>query len=106
MRLYRSYNTYPFIGGNGYLNGAQATKMIGYHLKCMLFLLHRRRYDPGFMLRGDDWQPSGFLAKEIPVRRMANGQEYSTQRAHENLRKSFLNYVRGNGTIEGIPLGD
>jgi hypothetical protein len=105
-RLYRSYNTHRFIGTNGYLDGAQATKMIGYYLKCMLFLLHRRRYDPGFMLRGDDWQPSGFLAKEIPVRRMANGQEYSTQRAHENLRKSFLNYVRGNGTIEGIPLGD
>ena len=106
MRLYRSYNTYPFIGRNGYLNGAQATKMIGYHLKCMLFLLHRRRYDPSFLLRGEDWQPSGFLASEIPVRRMPNGQEYSTQRAHENLRVSFLNYVRGHGTIDGIPLRD
>lgn len=106
MRLYRSYNTYPFIGRNGYLNGAQATKMIGYHLKCMLFLLHRRRADPSFMQRSEAWQPSGFLASEIPVRRMPSGQEYSTQRAHENLRVSFLNYVRGHGTIEGIPLGD
>ena len=107
MRIYRSYNTYQFLGYDGYLQrGGQATKMIGYFLKCMLFLLHRRRFDSGFLYRSEDWQPSGFLSQSIPVRRYASGQEYPTQRAHERLRVSFLNYVRGHGTIDGIPIGD
>lgn len=106
MHIYREYNTYSFIGKDGYLKSAQATKLIGYYLKCMLFLLHRRRYDPGFLLRSADWQPHGFLSQTIPVRRLPSGQEYPAQRAHEQLRVSFLNYVRGHGTIDGIPLGD
>lgn len=107
MRIYKVYNTTSFIGHDGFLHrGGNATRLIGYLLKCMLFLLHRRRYDPSFMLRSESWQPSGFLARTIPVRRYANGLEYSSQRAHEQLRESFLNYVRGHGTIEGIPMGD
>jgi hypothetical protein len=107
MRLYRSYNTYPFLGSDGYLQrGGQATRFLGYLLKCMLFLLHRRRYDPSFLQRSEDWRPNGFLSAPIPVRRYASGQEYPAQRAHEQLRVSFLNYVRGHGTIDGIPLGD
>lgn len=106
MRIYRKYNTEHFIGPDGYLAGAQATKIVGYCLKCMLFLLHRRRFDPQFLYRDENWKPSGFLACSIPVRCFANGKEYPAQRAHEQLRVSFINYVRGHGTIEGIPLGD
>jgi len=107
MRLYRTYNTYSFLGSDGYLQrGGQATRLLGYLLKCMLFLLHRRRYDPVFLQRSEDWKPSGFLSNPVPVRRYASGQEYPAQRAHEQLRISFLNYVRGRGTIDGIPLGD
>ena len=98
-RTYYNYNSYPFLNRLGGFTGTQAVKMAGYYLKTMLFLLHRRRYDPNFMLRSEGWQPSGFLAERLPTRTQ-------TQEGHEKTRVSFLNYVRGHGTIEGIPLGD
>ncbi len=99
MRVYRQYNQYPFLDRYGRYKGTQEVKMAGYFIKCMLFLLHRRRYDPSFLMRSEDWEPNGFLAEQLPTRTL-------TQEGHEKTRVSFLNYVRGHGTIEGIPLGD
>lgn len=108
-RVYHKYCTENLIDERGYISRVgrgQATKMVGYYLKCMLFLLHRRRFDSQFLHRDQDWLPKGILAVEIRPRRLPNGMEYPSQRAHADLRNSFLNYIRGNGTIEGIPLGD
>lgn len=99
MAIYKRYNRYPFLNSRGEYVSTQAVKMAGYFIKCMMFLLHRRRYDPSFMRRSENWQPYGFLAQSLPTRS-------PTQESHEAMRKSFLNYVRGCGTIEGIPLGD
>ena len=98
-RTYYNYNKYPFLNRWGGFTGTQAVKMAGYYLKTMLFLLHRRRYDSDFILRSENWQPSGFLAESLPTRTQ-------TQTGHEALRVSFLKYVRGHGTIDGIPMGD
>lgn len=99
MKLYRIYNTHQFYDRYGRWDGAAATRTAGYLLKCMLFMLHRRRWDPGFLKRAEDWQPIGFLAEPLPT-------HTPTLQGHEAMRRSFLNYVRGHGTIDGIPLGD
>lgn len=99
MRIYRMYNSAIFFNANGHWRGAAATKTAGYLLKCMLFILHRRRFDKEFLSREEDWQPQGFLGQSLPT-------HTSTLQGHEAMRKSFLNYVRGMGTIEGIPMGD
>lgn len=108
--VYKKYNTEPLIDERGFIfPGGQghATKLVGYYLKCMMFLLHRRRFDPKFLHRDESWKPHGVLAIDIiPRINLRDGKEYPSQRAHADLRKSFLNYVRGHGKIEGIPLGD
>lgn len=70
----------------------------GYLLKCMLFLLHRRRYDEYFLKMDDNWQPSGLLAQKIE-------KSYGAK-TDEKTRLALIDYLRGCGTIEGIPLGD
>ena len=78
----------------------------------MLFILHRRRFDPAFLKVPFGWKlnrlsksvtvfsPPGFLGQELPVR------EYNsrTLENHELMRKSFIEYVNGRGTLEGIPV--
>ena len=51
-RLVNDYNNYPFYQ-RGFWGGAGATKAAGYYLKCMLFLLHRRRFDSSFLKRAE-----------------------------------------------------
>ena len=115
-KLVEAYNTYQFFEWDGSLfqkwGGQGATKAAGYYLKCMLFILHRRRFDPAFLKVPFGWKlnrlsksvtafsPPGFLGQELPVR------EYNsrTLENHELMRKSFIEYVNGRGTLEGIPV--
>lgn len=99
LKVYHDYNAYDFYNRYGSWDGAAATRAAGYMLKVMLFLLHRRRFDPDFLKRSEDWKPNGFLGKSLPT-------HTPTLEGHEAMRKSFLNYVRGHGSIEGIPMGD
>lgn len=119
-KLVSGYNKYTFFSNEVGLfgtregrtwNGKIATQMAGYFLKCMLFLLHRRRFDPCFLkspkgwklikdkTHGDHYVPPGFLAEELPVRQYAS----KTLEGHEVMRRSFIEYVNGRGTLEGIP---
>ena len=91
-RLYTIYN-----------NGGHSINLIGYLLKCMLFLLHRRRYDENFLKLEDYWQPKGLLAEQI------GGGTYGatpTERIHEKTRLALIDYLHGHGTIAGIPMED
>ncbi len=91
-RLYSTYN-------NGIIN----LNFIGNLLKCMLFLLHRRRYDEKFLKLEDNWQPSGLLARKI------GGGIYgstSTEEIYEKTRLALIDYLQGHGTIAGIPMED
>jgi hypothetical protein len=97
-RLVADYNGYPFYV-HGMWGGAGSTKAAGYLLKCMLFLLHRRRFDATFLFRSETWSPSGFLGEHLPT-------HTSSLENHERTRVAFINYVRGHGSIDGIPLGD
>ena len=97
-RLVNDYNNYPFYQ-RGFWGGAGATKAAGYYLKCMLFLLHRRRFDSSFLKRAETWSPTGFLGELLP-------EHTSSLQNHERTRIAFINYVRGHGSIDGIPLGD
>ena len=89
-RLYAIYN-----------NGGLSLNLRGYLLKCMLFLLHRRRYDDTFLKKDDTWKPTGLLANRI-------GGNYGTptQRIHEKTRLALIDYLKGHGTIAGIPMED
>lgn len=97
-RLAYDYNHYPFWR-NGAWGGGGSTKAAGYYLKCMLFILHRRRFDATFLQRTETWMPGGFLGRSLPT-------HTEPLRNHERTRVAFIQYVRGHGTIEGIPLGD
>lgn len=79
--------------------GKEATKAAGYYLKCMLFLLHRRRTDAEFYKQPENWNPPSPLNQPLPG-------TTPTLRLHEGTRKAFIQYVRGQGTIDGIPMGD
>lgn len=95
--LIDSYNSYrPFFKQKW---TSDETKLAGYFLKCMLFILHRRRFDSYFFKQSEDWAPSDLLNEDLPA-------STPTQRDHEKTRKAFIDYVRGHGTIDGIPLGD
>lgn len=98
MSDFRSEYTSSWVKG-GRWQGRDATKAVGYYLKCMLFLLHRRRTDASFFRQPEDWSPQGVLNWELP-------DSTQTLRLHESTRKAFIQYVRGHGTIEGIPMGD
>lgn len=97
-RLAYDYNHYPFWKNGVWVKGS-STKAAGYYLMCMLFILHRRRFDATFLQRTEMWTPSGFLGKCLPTH---------TERlqTHERTRVAFIQYVCGHGTIDGIPLGD
>ena len=97
-RLGYDYNHYPFWR-NGSWGGGGSTKAAGYYLKCMLFILHRRRFDPTFFRRAETWTPGGFLGENLPT-------HTDSLQNHERTRIAFIQYVRGRGTIDGIPLGD
>lgn len=95
---FRSEYASSWVKG-GRWQGRDATKAVGYYLKCMLFLLHRRRTDASFFKQPEDWSPQGALNWELPG-------TTPTLRLHEGTRKAFIQYVRGHGTIDGIPMGD
>lgn len=100
--LMDDYNTYPFwIKGKWQTGwgGKNETKVAGYYIKCMLFLLHRRRFDSNFFKCSETWSPSGFLNQALPPITLA-------LQNHEQARIAFINYARGHGSIEGVPLGD
>lgn len=63
------------------------------YMRCMLFVLHKRRYDHGFFTHKSEWRPMGLLAK--PLTFISANQE--------STRKSLIEYVNGRGTLEGIP---
>lgn len=98
MSNFCSEYTASWVKG-GRWQGREATKAVGYYLKCMLFLLHRRRTDASFFRQPEDWSPQGALNWELP-------DSTQTLRLHESTRKAFILYVRGHGTIDGIPMGD
>lgn len=64
------------------------------YLRCMLFMLHKRRYDPKFFVHKSEWLPTGLLAK--PLTFISNNQEKT--------RRSLIEYINGRGTLEGIPM--
>ena len=97
-RLAYDYNHYSFWR-NGAWGGGGSTKAAGYYLKCMLFILHRRRFDATFLQRAETWMPGGFLGESLPT-------HTEPLRNHERTRVAFIQYVRGHGRIEGIPMGD
>jgi hypothetical protein len=107
--LVEVYNKYDFYSLRRGLweewGGPDATKKAGYLIKCMLFVLHRRRYDSEFLRVPKNWKltefvedgktstmfvPPGQLKKPIPCK-------------HESMRKSLVQYVNGRGTLDGIP---
>ena len=110
LSLVKGYNCYPFFSQKNSLfpfwNGATATKMAGYFIKCMLFLLHRRRFDGKFLLKPNEWNrsqddpskwvPTGFLNEKLPSHTL-------TLASHEAMRQSLIEYVNGRGTLDGIP---
>lgn len=101
-RLMNDYNSFPFwIKGKWQTEwgGGKATQAAGYYIKCMLFLLHRRRFDSHFFKCSEEWCPEGFLNQRLP-------QNTDALKDHEQTRIAFINYARGHGTIKGIPLGD
>ncbi len=108
-----AFNSYPFYTSRNSLfaywnRSTQTTKMAGYFIKCMLFVLHRRRFDPECLTNPRGWVrqrgrdgretlvPYGLLGKEIPGFTI-------TLQAHEAMRKSLIEYVNGRGNLEGIP---
>lgn len=111
--------------------GQAATQRVGYIIKCLLFILHRRRFDQSFLKEPHGWvsvrragangevetmlEPPGLLNEPLPVQHRFSEvlncevDEYgpkTTLPGHEEMRKSFIKYVNGEGKIEGIPLGD
>ena len=111
--------------------GAASTQKAGYLLKCLLFLLHRRRFDEMFLKspigwdwgvyrkkdgsETEGWIPPGLLAEPLPViehestvlggvvLQYGNVGEGSAIFTHEATRLSLIEYVNGRGTLEGIP---
>ena len=96
VALFDLYNSYAFFDCKGRWNGKGAVKMAGYLLKCMLFLLHKRRSDTSFFRQKSCWHPEGFLDQPLPP-------ITPTLRVHEQTRQAFIKYVNGNGTLDGIP---
>ena len=111
--LVEAFNSYPFYSSRDSLfsywnRSTQTTKMAGYYIKCMLFILHRRRFDPNCLVNPIGWSkrkeehgretffPSGLLGREIPGHTI-------TLQAHESMRKALIEYVNGRGTLDGIP---
>lgn len=111
--LVEAFNNYPFYSSQGSLfsywnRSTQTTKMAGYFIKCMLFILHRRRFDPNCLVNPRGWSkrrveharetffPNGLLGREIPGHTI-------TLQAHESMRKALIEYVNGRGTLDGIP---
>jgi len=75
------------------LSRLQCAALASGYLRCMLFVLHKRRYDPGFFTHECEWRPKGLLAKSLMF----------ISANQENTRKSLIEYVNGRGTLEGIP---
>lgn len=111
--IVEAFNNYPFYTSRGSLfsywnRSTQTTKMAGYFIKCMLFILHRRRFDPNCLVNPHGWtkrgevqgretlSPSGLLGREIPGHTI-------TLQAHESMRKALIEYVNGRGSLDGIP---
>lgn len=107
LDAYNSYEYYIYGRYGRRWGGQNSTKMAGYYLKCMLFLLHRRRYDEQFMKSPNGWvtckwrwemlseeqeglYPSGCIGEKLPCK-------------HEVLRRALIEYINGRGTIDGIP---
>ncbi len=132
--LVKGYNDYNFYVPSHYWfsswqwNGQPATKMAGYYIKCMLFLLHRRRFDDQFLKAPKGWRkvkekgaagivsarfiPPGLLGEPLPTESRHSDvlggdvEAYGnlgTLLGHEAMRRSFIEYVNGRGTLEGIP---
>lgn len=118
-KIVHEYNRYEFFSHTRYgmeWGGGTATQMAGYFLKCLLFLLHRRRVDSSFLVHPNEWQyktwrwdvgapaqrgyyPSGYLGEELPCKVYKS----ESLESHEAMRKSFIEYINGRGTLEGIP---
>lgn len=111
--LVEAFNDYPFYSSRGSLfpywnRSTQTTKMAGYFIKCMLFILHRRRFDPNCLVNPSGWSkqrethgketlaPCGLLGKELPRHTIA-------LQDHESMRRALIEYVNGRGTLDGIP---
>ncbi|MBQ2625262.1 MAG: DUF2357 domain-containing protein [Kiritimatiellae bacterium] len=100
--LVSAYNSYRFfrtnLFGSVWIHSAENTKVAGYFIKTMLFILHKRRFDKECLVAPDGWikstdgnlLPPGQLSYEIGCK-------------HETMRRSLIEYVNGRGTLEGIP---
>ena len=113
--LMDAFNNYPFYTMGGLLfrrwGGRNSTKMAGYFIKCMLFILHRRRYDHACLANPHGWErtkdangrerlvPGGLLAEKLPWEEANSG----TLKSHEAMRNALVDYVNGRGTLDGIP---
>lgn len=111
--------------------GSGATQKAGYLLKCLLFLLHRRRFDDQCLKTPRDWKwcvyrkkdgsetegwmPPGLLSEPLPVwehestvlggvvLQYGNAGGGSAIVTHEATRLSLIEYVNGRGTLD-IPV--
>ena len=104
-----AYNKYQFYLQRGGLRkewaGPDSTKKAGYLIKCMLFVLHRRRYDGSFLMTPQGWMSTRFVDNgKISFSLVPPGQlKEPIPCKHEAMRKSLIEYVNGRGTLDGIP---
>lgn len=92
--IWNACNTGGFTDQYGYI---QNTRTLGYYLRCLLFLLHRRRYDRSFKSVGTNWQPDGIFGTRLVALTAA-------QTTCKSIVESLIKYMRGEGTIAGIPI--
>lgn len=102
VSLVNAYNSYHFFRANlfgpAWIRSADNTKAAGFLIKTMLFLLHRRRFDGKCLTHPVGWIKSSKGTLQPP------GQlSYPIGCKHEAMRVSFIGYVNGMGTLEGIP---
>jgi len=69
---------------------------LGFMVKALLFLLHRRRYDAAFLGDLKEWKPNGFFGKMIP-------HDTPAKATHDATREAVVAYVNGRGKLKGIP---
>lgn len=76
--------------------GKAATMRLGFMVKTLLFLLHRRRYDDAFLRVQKEWKPTGFFGQSIP-------HDSPAKATHDATREAVIAYVNGRGSLKGIP---
>lgn len=83
-----------------YIEGNKAPQYVKYVIKSLLFLLKRRKNDRDFLRTGMLYQKMNDFFEEI------NSSLIYRRKAWLELSKHFQEFLNGNGTLDGIPVGD